>query len=64
MTTKEIKEKLEVLVDPATNKTLGETAAIKHVGIDPEKKIVILIIAIAKTGGDEEKQLRRNSKNL
>lgn len=59
MTTKEIKEKLEVLVDPATDKTLQETAAIKHVGIDPDKNLVILIIAIAKTGGDEEKILRR-----
>lgn len=59
MNTKTIKEKLELLVDPATNKTLGESAAIKHIGIDPEKNLVILIIAIAKTGGDEEKTLRR-----
>lgn len=59
MTTKDIKSKLEVLIDPATNKTLGETAGIKHVGIDPDKNIVILIIAIGKTGGEEEKVLRR-----
>lgn len=59
MTTKEIKEKLEVLIDPATNKTLAETAAIKHVGIEPDKNLVILIIAIAKAGGEEEKILRR-----
>lgn len=59
MTTKEIKEKLEVLVDPATNKTLAETAAIKHVGVEPDKNLVILIIAIAKAGGEEEKILRR-----
>lgn len=59
MNTKEIKEKLDVLVDPATGKTLGETAAIKHIGIDPDKKVVILIIAIAKAGGEEEKVLRR-----
>jgi len=59
MTTKEIKEKLEVLVDHSTNKTLAETAAIKHIGIDPDKNLVILIIAIGKTGGEEEKQLKR-----
>lgn len=59
MTTKEIKERLEILIDPFTNKKLSETAAIKHIGIDPEKKMVILIIAISRTGGEEEKTLRR-----
>lgn len=59
MTTKEIKAKLDALIDPATNKTLGETAAIKHIGIEPDKSQVILIIAIAKAGGEEERILRR-----
>ncbi len=59
MTTKEIKAKLDTLIDPATNKTLGETAAIKHIGIEPDKSQVILIIAIAKAGGEEERILRR-----
>lgn len=59
MTTKEIREKLETLIDPTTNKTFKETNAIKHLGIDSEKNQVVLIIAIARTGGDAEKQLRR-----
>lgn len=59
MNTKDIKSRLDLLQDPATGKTLGETAAIKHVGIDPEKNLVFLIIAIAKTEGEEEKILRR-----
>jgi ATP-binding protein involved in chromosome partitioning len=59
MTTNDIRARVETLVDEATGKTLKETGAIKHIGIDPEKNQVIMIVAIAKTGGEEEKNLLR-----
>lgn len=59
LTTADIRKKIETIIDPATGKTLQETEAIKHIGIDPEKDIVILIVAIGKTGGKEEKEIRR-----
>lgn len=59
MNISEIRARVEMLVDEATGKTLKETGAIKHIGIDPEKYTVIMIISIAKTGGEEEKNLLR-----
>lgn len=59
MNTKEIREKIEVIVDKSTGLTLKESKGIKHIGIDPEKKIVILIVAIGKTGDESEKYMRR-----
>ncbi len=59
MTTQEIRKHIEMLVDESTGQTLQETNAIKHIGIDPEKNIVVLILAIGRTGGDAEKNLRR-----
>ena len=46
LTTADIRKKIETIIDPATGKTLQETEAIKHIGIDPEKDIVILIVAV------------------
>ena len=59
-TTADVRKKIETIIDPATGKTLQETEAIKHIGIDPEKDVVILIVAIGKTGGKEEKTIRRD----
>ena len=59
MNTKDIRERIELLVDEGTGKTLKESNAIKHIGIDPDKNLVVLIIAISKTGGEEEKKIRR-----
>ncbi|NLT01533.1 MAG: P-loop NTPase [Acholeplasmataceae bacterium] len=59
MTTKEIRKHIEMLVDESTGQTLQETNAIKHIGIDPEKNVVVLIIAVGRTGGEQEKKLRR-----
>ena len=59
MTTNEIRKYLENLVDESIGKTLKETNAIKHIGIDEEKSLVILIINIGKAGGSEETKLRR-----
>jgi len=59
MTTKEIKERIGCVIDPVINKTLAESNAIKHVGVDPEKNVVVLILHITKCGGNEEKQIRR-----
>ena len=59
MNTQQIREKIEVIVDPASGKTLKETNAIKHIGIDPDKDVVVLIVAITRTGGKEEKQIKR-----
>ena len=33
--------------------------SIKHIGIDPDKDVVVLIVAITRTGGKEEKQIKR-----
>lgn len=59
MTTKEIKDRLDLLIDEGSGKTLGETAGIKHIGIDPDKNLVVLVIVLQKIGGDAEKKLRR-----
>ncbi|HOA63885.1 MAG TPA: P-loop NTPase [Bacilli bacterium] len=59
MTTNEIRKYLENLVDESIGKTLKETNAIKHIGIDEEKSLVILIINIGKAGGEPEAKLRR-----
>ena len=59
MTVNEIKQKIGQIIDPVTGLTLEKSGAIKHVGIDEEKNIVIIIAHIARCGGPEEKQIRR-----
>lgn len=59
MKLEELKIQLEQLNDPSVGKSLKETYGIKHIGYDDEKDVVILIVAMAKLGGDEEKALRR-----
>ena len=59
MDTQEIRKRIEILIDESTGQTLLESKAIKHIGVDPDKNLVVLIIAIGRTGGDAEKKLRR-----
>lgn len=59
MNTKDIREKIEVLIDESTGKTLKEESAISHIGIDADRNVVVLILAIGRIGGPEEKNLRR-----
>lgn len=54
-----IKKSIENIIDPAIQKTLKESNAIKHVGIDDERDVVIMIIVIARINGKEEKEIKR-----
>lgn len=56
----DIKERIKHIVDPSFNQTLEQTKGIKHVGIDQDKDLVILIIVLGKCGGLEEKAVKRS----
>lgn len=58
-TVNDIREAIKNIVDPTVNKTLEETKGIKHIGIDEEQDLVILIIVLSKCGGLEEKAIKR-----
>ena len=55
----QIKREIEQLVDPSTNKTLGEQNSIRHLVVDEEESVVTAILAIGLTKGPEEKTLSR-----
>ena len=55
----EIKQELASLFNPFANKTLGSADAIKHVGIDKEKDVVVLIINTYTNNPEEVKYLRK-----
>ena len=57
-TIEDIKNQIKDVVDPFTGKTLEESKGIKHIGINEEKDLVILIIVLARCGGAEEKEVR------
>ncbi len=59
MKPEEIKSKLLNVVDPGSNQTLGEVDAIKHVGVD-ENNAVILIIDVADKATEFTKQIQRD----
>lgn len=59
MKTKQIRESIEGITDYSRQQTLKELNAIKYIGIDEEKKSVILIITIGAKGGSAEQALRR-----
>ena len=58
-TTLEIRERIENIIDPSSGKSLKEQNSIKHLGVDPDKDLVILIIVLMKTGGKEEEKVKR-----
>lgn len=59
MNTLDIRKKIGPLIDESTGKTLIESNAIKHIGIDSEKDLVVLIIAMGRVGGKPESSLKR-----
>ncbi|MDE5977718.1 MAG: Mrp/NBP35 family ATP-binding protein [Turicibacter sp.] len=60
----QLKHEIEQLIDPSTNKTLGEQQSLRHFVIDEEASIVTAIIAIGVTKGMEEKTLSRQLAKL
>ena len=58
-TTQEIREKIENIIDPSSGRSLKDQNSIKHLGVDPDKDLVILIIVLMKTGGKEEEKVKR-----
>ena len=59
MTTNEIKEKIEHVIDPSRGMTLKELKAIKHIGINTEKDSVVLIIELGKIRSQAEDTVKR-----
>ena len=65
MTIKEqIKLAIEQLIDPSTQKTLGEQHSIRHLAVNEEDSIVTAILAIGLIKGPEEKTLSRQLAKL
>jgi len=55
-----IKENLNAIEDPSNNKSLGENDALRHIGIDDEKKTVTVLVGVANEDDQQAKQrLRR-----
>ncbi|MFW6272402.1 MAG: P-loop NTPase [bacterium] len=59
MKTEDVKKKLLSVVDPSSNQTLGETDSIKHVGID-DNNAVVLIIEVGEKDNDTTKKIQRD----
>lgn len=55
----EIRMKIEGVVDPSRAKTLGETDAIKHLGIDEEQSAVLMIVEVAVKNNEFTAQITR-----
>ena len=55
MTINDIRTRVEALVDEGSGKTLKESNGIKHIGVDPDKNMVVMIIAIAKREGTRKR---------
>ena len=58
MKPEDIKQKLLSITDPSTNQTLGETDAIKHIGVD-ENNTVILIVEVGEKDTETTKKIQR-----
>jgi len=58
-TVEDIKQRIKNVVDPANGKTLEQSKSIKHIGIDTDRNVVIMIIVITKRNGIEEKAIKR-----
>ena len=59
MNTLDIRKNIENLIDESRRDTLKNLNAIKHIGIDDEKNVVVLIIEIGMMGGEAEHHLKR-----
>ncbi|HPD99703.1 MAG TPA: P-loop NTPase [Bacillota bacterium] len=54
-----IKEKISKIIDPSTNQTLEENDSVKHVGVD-ENNTVIMIIEVGEKDQNTTKQITRD----
>lgn len=59
MNTLDIRKQIENLTDESRYDTLKNLNAIKHIGIDEEKNVVLLLIEIGIMGGEAESHLKR-----
>ncbi len=59
MNTFEIRQAIENLIDESKHDTLKNLNAIKHIGINEETSVVVLIIEIGTMGSDAEYHLKR-----
>jgi len=59
MTTYDIRKNIENIVDETRHDTLKNLNAIKHIGIDSEKDVVILIIEVGLLGTEFDSKLKR-----
>ncbi|MBU1144849.1 MAG: P-loop NTPase [Firmicutes bacterium] len=59
-TKEDILERIESVIDPSLEKTLGELDAIKHVGINPETESVMLLIEVGIKNTEITSQITRN----
>ncbi len=59
MNTLDVRKSIEVLIDESRGDTLKNLNAIKHIGIDSEKNVVVLLIEIGMAGSEAEAHLKR-----
>lgn len=59
MTTYDIRKNIENIVDETRHDTLKNLNAIKHIGIDSERDVVVLIIEVGLLGTDADSRLKR-----
>ena len=59
MTTFDIRKNIENLIDESRHDTLKNLNAIKHIGIDSERNVVVLIIEMGMLGTESEAHLKR-----
>ena len=63
-TKEEIKDHVEMLIDPSVNKTLKETGGIKFLDIDEEKMIVNIVIGLDKLEDEFKRTMTRSLAKL
>ncbi|MDD3477853.1 MAG: P-loop NTPase [Candidatus Izemoplasmatales bacterium] len=56
----EMLEKIGLVEDPSRNKTLAETNAIKHFGVNPETETVMLLVEVGKKINEMTSGITRN----
>lgn len=59
-----LKSKLELLVDPSNGHTIKDNNALKHVGYDPERDVVTVLVTMHKVGGEDETKFKRSIAKL
>ena len=59
MTTYDIRKNIENIVDETRHDTLKNLNAIKHIGIDSERDVVVLVIEVGLLATDAHSRLKR-----